>query len=117
MGLDIFHYVPSDKIELDYFLSEDIAINPDFLNKYIHLLKITEDGYEVLYVRQIGYKRKGMHGGFYDNFVNSRPYFNIESIILARTFVRPNSAYCFDEFDENFVNNFKDGSSIFEANW
>lgn len=120
MGLDISHYIPSSVIQLEYFTKAELMCNVSYVEKYKDMFIVNSDGIEILYVEQVGYQRKRMSPGFYDTFVNNKPYFTLSDVEKAGSFLSP-----LDEpleelkktFATNFLNSFTEGKSIFTANW
>ena len=127
MGLDISHGVPIinniDKI-LDYFTLEELSSSPDYIRRHESLIVEREDEegtVKVMYFKDIGYQRKGMSSKFYTDFENGRPYFDIEEVKMAFTYLQADHIHSLVEleqyFQKFFIDKFIPGESIFYANW
>jgi hypothetical protein len=91
MGLDLSHFVPVIKKEdddeyLDYIEVAELVTTSKYLEQNNDFIteKYFEDGIrQVIYVRQIGYQRKGMSYKFYSDFKNDKIYFDLEDVKSA----------------------------------
>ena len=113
MGLDIYHVTPTSKTleTIDYFTLDDFHHNPDFLEKYEHLL--AQNDYEdenVLYHLDKGYQRKRVTANFIHEFENDKLYFYLDDVIKAKGFIEANpgesQSDLENEFQKNFIDNF-----------
>jgi hypothetical protein len=74
----------------------------------------------VIYWNTKGYQRKGMNGYFYNDFKDGKLYFDQATVIRASRYLSPPSIYgekLKAHFQENFIDNFIEGESIFFASW
>lgn len=72
----------------------------------------------VIYWKEIGYQRKGMDPAFYEAFENCKLYFRKEDVLRASTYRSGvDSKYYQRTFQEEFIDNFIEGESIFLASW
>ncbi|MDO1446339.1 hypothetical protein Q0590_08760 [Rhodocytophaga aerolata] len=129
MGLDLSHVVPTLKTSeteiLDYFTLEELSIYPEYLQQYKHLLMEKEyddfGKHQVIYLKEIGYQRKGMKRKFYEDFQNDKLYLDLSSVKKAYQYLEGDHITPLKElqrsFQQNFIDNFIEGKSIFWANW
>lgn len=66
----------------------------------------------VIYWTEIGYQRKGMQTEFYEAFENCKAYFRKEDVLRAATYLIGKRS-----FQENFIDNFVEGDSLFIPSW
>jgi hypothetical protein len=67
-----------------------------------------------------GYQWDGMNRYFYNHFENCKLYFDKANVIKASRYLSPPSIYGAElkaHFQENFLDNFIEGESIFFASW
>jgi hypothetical protein len=103
--------------ETDHSLSEKYG-----MGFFYHLVSYSFDGHTrpVIYWATKGYQRKGMNGYFYNDFKNDKLYFDKATAIRASRYLSPPSIYgekLKTHFQENFIDNFIEGESIFFASW
>lgn len=127
MGLDIWHVTPSHNIEesvVDYFTLEELG-NQKYAELNRGFIQIVKDDNEesslVIYFSELGYQRGGMAIEFKTEFINCKPYFDLQIVERAFQFIkgvdRTHEQQLKEEFQRSFVDNFKEGSSIFFASW
>jgi len=123
MGLDLSHYIPAlDGV--DYFTVDELKLNPEFIKQFCHLfqvMKFDDQAFEVLYITEIGYQRKGMNKRFYEEFENDQLYFSISDVRKAKAYIEGMSESdtnnLLKSFQQNFIDNFTEGESIFIVSW
>jgi len=72
----------------------------------------------VIYWKEAAYQRKGMEPAFYDAFEDCKLYFKREDVIRASAYLSPvGSKYYTGSFQEQFIDSFIEGESIFFASW
>jgi len=123
MGLDIFHVVPSPRNEnllkdWMYIQIKSFQSNPDFLKKYEYF--ITDSGYgdKVICCMEKGYLQGWrVTQKFTKEFENNKLYFSSDDVKNAKHFLKAipgeNQAELEITFQENFIDNFIEGESIF----
>ncbi len=127
MGLDIWHVTPSHNTEesvVDYFTLEDLG-NQKYAELNRGFIQIVKDDNEksslVIYFSELGYQRSGMGVEFKTEFINCKPYFDLQTVERAFQFIkgvdRTHEEQLKEDFQRSFVDNFKEGSSIFFASW
>lgn len=77
--------------------------------------------YRGLYVDEVGYQRGLMSEGFYKEF-RGVGYFRRADVLRASSFLRPlddpeDDAKLRANFQEHFIENFEEGTSIFDVSW
>jgi hypothetical protein len=126
LGLDIYHVKLSARTSatVDYFLTGDFEDNPSFLKRYSSLITSVGEGPDidkVIYYEEKGYQRKGVAAGFINVFENNKLYFQKEDVIRVKSFLKAENdasqALLEQRFQENFIDNFIEGESIFFINW
>lgn len=129
MGLDLLHYVPMIKLEAedsaDYIEIDDLSSFPEYIER--HGRFITEKDFEeygkskVIYFETKGYQRKGMSVEFFLDFKNDELHFDLQSIERAYEYLKQDHINTLEElqrnFQENFINNFVEGKSLFLISW
>ena len=96
MGLDISHSKPTMKSDsaLDYFTLEDLKGNPDFIESHKNLVAQIEGDedelIDILYFDDAGYQRKQMNVNFFRDFECGVPYFDIETVKKAMSYIEAN---------------------------
>lgn len=129
MGLDIRHFAPIENISgdkvPDYFTVEELSIFQGFVERHNQLI-VEKDFDEfvtgnVIYFESKGYQRKGMSDKFYSDFGNDKLYFDLQSVIKAYQYLEADHISTLVElqnnFQENFIDNFVEGESIFHISW
>lgn len=66
----------------------------------------------VIYWTEIGYQRKGMQDEFYEAFENCKTYFRKEDVLKAASYLIGKGS-----FQEDFIDNFVEGDSLFMPSW
>lgn len=66
----------------------------------------------VIYWKNIGHQRKGMKPAFYEAFENCKVYCQKEDVIRAATYLIEKGT-----FQEDFIDNFIEGDSVFFSSW
>jgi hypothetical protein len=129
MGLDLSHFIPiinqNEEEYLDYIKITELKISPEYveLNRQFIVDKDCEEFgvSKVIYFQQEGYQRKGMNSKFYSDFENDKLYFDLESLRKAYNYLEADHISSLKElqqnFQENFINNFIEGKSIFQVSW
>ena len=129
MGLDIMHLTPVKKGNsnsiLEFISLEDLSHSPDYLERHTNLvvdLDLDEYGIEKgIYFDSKGYQRKGVQGRFYSDFENDRVYFDLQSVLKAYNYLAADHISTLPDlqhnFQQNFIDNFIEGESIFVAGW
>ena len=129
MGLDLQHLKPAyqNKKEetLEYLSLHELSQSPDYLIRNVDFLVDKEFDVDeikkVIYFHQVGYQRKGMKGSFYKDFKNDGLYFDLESLHRAYSYLEADHISSLSELQHNFQNNFIDnfvvGESIFNISW
>jgi hypothetical protein len=68
-----------------------------------------------------GYQWKGMSRKFYEDFQNSRPYFDLQTVQKAYAYLEADHISTLDKlqrnFQQNFIATFVEGESLFFASW
>jgi hypothetical protein len=96
---------------------------PEFVERHRHLFFEVDDPDEgktlAIYLAEKGYQRKGMLAAFYSEFENDRLYFDLASVRRAIMLLDVPVEYYqwIDQFMTDFVDNFKEGESVFYASW
>lgn len=76
---------------------------------------------KVLYYTEAGYQRSGMSSKFFSDFTNDTLYFRKEDVIKALGYIRDDDPADYkdriDNFEQNFIDNFVEGDSIFFISW
>lgn len=76
---------------------------------------------KVLPYEEIGYQRKGMNDQFYEDFKNFELYFEKSAVQTAARYLRTDifgeNKTLKEHFQENFIDNFIEGQSMFFASW
>ncbi len=103
--------------ETNYSLSEKYG-----MGFFYHSVSYSFDGQTkpVIYWATKGYQRKGMNGYFYNDFEDGKLYFDKATVIKASRYLSPPSIYGKKlkmHFQENFIDNFIEGESIFFSEW
>ena len=129
MGLDLGHSIALLKTSegelLSFIALESFSAYPDYLQQHSHLIsEIGDDdtGKEkVIWLKDLGYQRKGMKSSFYTDFQNGIPYLEIEMVKKAYKYLEADHINTLDvlqkNFQETFIDNFVEGESIFWASW
>lgn len=129
MGLDLSHFIPKIKQDeeeyLDYIEMAELRISPEYVeqNRQFIVDKDCEEFgvIKVMYFQQEGYQRKGMNSKFYNDFENDKLYFDLESVRKAYNYLEADHISSLKElqhnFQENFLDNFIEGKSIFQVSW
>lgn len=129
MGLDLCHAVPilhnSGDGFLEYFTLHELSAYPDYIHKHKHLIVEKDDKdfgkLRVIYFKDVGYQRKGMNKGFYKDFENGKPYFDIETVKKAYHHLHADHINTLESlkqnFQKSFIDSFVEGTSIFYASW
>ncbi|MBY0477273.1 MAG: hypothetical protein K2Q24_06480 [Chitinophagaceae bacterium] len=129
MGLDLHHLTPTHQSENDNFLEYlslgDLSDSPDFIARHANFLVdkiLDEDGIEkVIFFNIKGYQRKGMRKAFYNDFKNDGIYFDLPSVLKAYNYLEADHINTLEElqrnFQQNFIDNFVNGESIFCVSW
>lgn len=78
--------------------------------------------YHGLYAEEVGYQRKGMTQGFYDEFGSPRPYVLRSDVLRAARFLELSSTPEKDDerrayFQDQFIAGFEEGASIFHVSY
>ena len=129
MGLDLIHFVPTEKISgdkvLDYFTVDELNVFQGYVERHNQL--IIEKDFDdfgkdnVIYFESKGYQRKGMSGKFYSDFGNDKLYFDLQSVIKAYQYLEADHISTLVElqanFQKNLIDNFEEGESIFHISW
>lgn len=92
MGLDLHHSIPTLKTSadehLDWLLIEALSAYPEYLLRHNHLVSAIGDedsGKEkVIFLKQLGYQRKGMKSSFFTDFQNDSAYLDLETIVSQK---------------------------------
>jgi hypothetical protein len=129
MGLEISHSIPTLKTSadetLDWVTIEGLSVYPEYLQRHSHLVSEIgeqDSGKEkVIFLKDLGYQRKGMKSSFYTDFQNGRPYIDIEIVKKAFEYLKADHINTLEmlqkNFRERFIDNFVEGESIFLASW
>ena len=132
MGLDLYHCIPVPRNDapvedMVYFTLDELAHNPAFIQSHNELItdveEIDEDSYltKAIFFKEIGYQRKGMKEEFFRDFQDSYPYFYKSDVIKASKYLVTSWSRVPKDlmlnFQASFIDNFKEGESIFFASW
>ncbi len=134
MGLDLYHCIPVPRNdapveEMIYFTLKELTHNPAFIQKYYELItdreEIDEDENSYftkgIYFKEIGYQPSGMKKEFFQDFQDSYPYFYKSDVVKASRYLVTSWGRVPKDlrlnFQANFIDNFKEGESIFFASW
>ncbi|NML20150.1 hypothetical protein HHL16_04665 [Pseudoflavitalea sp. G-6-1-2] len=111
--------LPEEKFmsETTYSPTNNIFAKP--VTYTLVLYAIAYEKVPVFYYREIGYQRKGMTSSFYEDFENNQLYFKKADVQKAALYVdqRKSQPGLKDSFQQNFIDNFIEGESIFWPNW
>ncbi|NML40307.1 hypothetical protein HHL17_24130 [Chitinophaga sp. G-6-1-13] len=75
---------------------------------------------QLLYFEQHGYQRKQMNFRFYEDFINDHLYFSKADVLRAFEYLEPwkeAGKETVRNFQENFIDNFEEGASVFFPGW
>lgn len=116
MGLDICHIILEKKNSnsIDFLYINDFKENLSFLEK--HKDKIVQDGNEsIIFYRELGYIRKQHNSSFVNEFKNDKLYFRKDDVENLKKYLvaTENQNELENYFQQKFINNFKEGESIF----
>lgn len=134
MSLALYHCIPVPRNEentkyLEYFTLDELAHNPAFIQRHNELItdieEIDEDENPYLtkgiYYKEIGYQSSGMKREFFQDFQDCYPYFYKSDVIKASRYLVTSWGRVPKDlrlnFQANFIDNFKEGESIFFASW
>jgi hypothetical protein len=129
MGLDLCHSIPISKHSTnefcEYLTVDELEQVPDYLHRHTALIcTVLEYEGEIIkgiFLREIGYQRKGMKSKFYVDFENGKRYFKLQDVEKAYSYLKADHINSLKDLQENFkrkfIGNFVEGESVFWASW
>ena len=117
MGLDIWHYYASQTISGDFIVIDKGTGSA--ATKYASLLVVlnvdeagypsNQDRHRVLYVRRVGYQRKGMERGFYDRYPPDLVTVDRRIVEAMYDLTQPDAR---EQFSTSFLDNWDEDRSL-----
>ncbi|WP_316772336.1 hypothetical protein [Pedobacter frigiditerrae] len=129
MGLDLYHFTPVRKVDdkkfLEFIPLDELANSAEYISRNEKfIVDLNPDEHSIvrgIYFDEKGFQRKGMSASFYTDFENDGVYFDLVSVLKAYRYLVADHISTLTElrlnFQENFIDNFIEGESIFVVSW